>query len=61
VSFAELTRFDVDYLKKNLRIERRGGRSYNFTDKQANADALFVFHRDVEKAKSRLAASSTAQ
>ena len=61
VSFAELTRFDVDYLKKNLRIERRGGRSYNFTDKQSNADALFVFHRDVDKARSRLAASSTAQ
>jgi hypothetical protein len=45
-----LDEFTVDYLKKNLRIKLKGGRTYNFTDPNGNADHLFVFHRDVEKA-----------
>lgn len=45
-----LDEFVVDYLKKNLRIKLKGGRTYNFTDPEGNADRLFVFHRDVEKA-----------
>ncbi len=45
-----LEEFTVDYLKKNLRIKLKGGRTYNFTDPNGNADNLFVFHRDVEKA-----------
>jgi len=52
IAFAELDEFDVDYLKKNLRIHRRAGRTWNFTND--NADALFVFHRDVAKAKEKL-------
>jgi len=51
----DLQEFEVDYLKKNLRIRPRGGRTYNFTDPDENADRLFVFHRDVEKARQRLA------
>ena len=47
--------FAVDYLAHNLRIRVRGGRTYNFTDDQENADALFVFHRTVEDARDRLA------
>jgi len=50
-----LETFEVDYLKKNLRIKLRGGRTYNFADPEDNADRLFVFHRDVEKARERLA------
>jgi hypothetical protein len=50
-----LETFEVDYLKKNLRIKLRGGRTYNFADPDDNADRLFVFHRDVEKARERLA------
>lgn len=47
----------VDYLDKNLRVKQRGGRTWNFTDKTAaNADALFVFQRDVEAARKKLAA-----
>jgi hypothetical protein len=57
VGFGQLGRFQVDYLKKTLRVERRGGRGYDFTDKQPTADALFVFHRDVEKAMKRLQGS----
>jgi hypothetical protein len=58
VGFGQLGRFEVDYLKKTLRVERRGGRGYDFTDKQPTADALFVFHRDVDKARRRLAGAS---
>ena len=50
-----LEEFEVDYLEHNLRIKVRGGRTYNFTDGQENADALFVFHREVEEARERLA------
>ena len=53
---AELDEFEVDYLKKNLRIKRREGKTWNFTND--NADVLFVFHREVAKARDRLAAAS---
>jgi hypothetical protein len=47
--------FEIDYLKKNLALEVNG-KTYNFTDPDGNADPLFVFHRDVEKARQRLLA-----
>jgi hypothetical protein len=50
----ELDTFQVDYLEKNLRLKLRRGKQFNFTDPQGNADRLFVFHRDVEKARERL-------
>jgi PEGA domain len=55
LTFVELDEFEVDYLKKNLRVRRRGGRTWNFTND--NADALFAFHRDVNKARERLVAN----
>lgn len=55
LSFAQLETFTVDYLQKNLRVKQRGGKTWNFTDKNDNADALFVFHRDVEAARQKLA------
>jgi hypothetical protein len=55
LAYGDVETFEVDYLKKNLRIKKRGGKTYNFTDKQPNADALLVFHRNVEKAKAKLA------
>ena len=48
--------FNVDYLDKNLRVKERGGKTWNFTNKEENADALFVFHRDVDAARKKLAA-----
>ena len=56
IRFDELDGFTVDYLKKDLRVKKRGGRTWNFDDPQGQADNLFVFHRDVEKARTRLAA-----
>ena len=60
----DLGTFQVDYLEKNLRVGlRKGkrydftlrkGKRYDFTDPEGNADRLFVFHRDVEKARERL-------
>ena len=46
--------FEVDYLKKNLRVKIRGGKIYNFTDPDGNADRLFVFQRDVDKVRKRI-------
>jgi hypothetical protein len=53
--FGELDTFVVDYLKKTLRVKKRGGRTWTFEDPNGQADPLFVFHRDVEKARARLA------
>ena len=51
---ADLETFVVDYLDKNLKIKLRKGKQYNFTDPDGNADRLFVFQRDVDKARQRL-------
>jgi hypothetical protein len=50
----DLDTFEVDYLDKNLRIKPKQGKRYDFTDPDGNADHLFVFHRDVDKARGRL-------
>ncbi len=54
-SLSDLEAFQVDYQDKNLRLKLRKGKQFNFTDPDGNADRLFVFHRDVEKARQRLA------
>lgn len=54
-AMADLEQFQVDYQEKNLRVKVRRGKQYNFTDPDGNADRLFVFHRDVDKARQRLA------
>lgn len=53
--YAQVEQFAVDYLQKNLRVKQKGGKTWNFTDKNDNADVLFVFHRDVEAARKKLA------
>ena len=56
LQYAQIETFTVDYLDKNLRVKQRGGKTWNFTNKAENADVLFVFHRDVEAARKKLAA-----
>ena len=56
IPYAQVETFSVDYLQKNLRVKQRGGKTWNFTNKAENADPLFVFHRDVEAARKKLAA-----
>lgn len=54
--YSQLELFAVDYLEKNLKLKQKGGKQWNFTDKNAaNADKLFVFHREVEAARKKLA------
>ena len=45
----------VNYKEKELRLKIKGGKNFTFTTKAANADPLVVFHRDVEKARKKLA------
>jgi hypothetical protein len=56
IAFGQLESFEIDYLKKELKVKQKGGKNWNFTDKSENADKLFVFHRDVTKAREKLAA-----
>ncbi|MFN8061844.1 MAG: PEGA domain-containing protein [Vicinamibacterales bacterium] len=55
----DLTQFEVDYLKKNLKVKLKNGKTFNFTDKNGNADALFVFHRNVDKVRGKVAGSGS--
>jgi hypothetical protein len=55
VAFGDLEAFEVNYQERNLRLKVRKGRDYNFTDPEKDADRLFVFHRDVERARGLLA------
>jgi len=50
----EIDTLEIAYLENRLRIGVRGGKRYDFSDPANNADHLFVFHRDVEKARERL-------
>jgi PEGA domain-containing protein len=58
-TLGDLEQFVVDYQDKNLKIKVRRGKEYNFTDPDANADRLFVFQRDVDKVRQRLAKGDT--
>ena len=55
LAFDQIETFVIDYLDNNLRVKQRGGRTWNFTDEHDNADPLFVFHRDVQAARDKLA------
>lgn len=55
LAFADIDVFTLDYLQKALRVKKRGGRTWNFTTRAANADPLLVFQRDVDRARARLA------
>jgi hypothetical protein len=57
-ALSALEEFAVDYQEKRLRVKIRGGRTFNFTTRAPNADPLLVFHRDVEKAREKLAGNS---
>ena len=45
----------VNYNEKELRLKLKGGKTFTFTTRAANADPLVVFHRDVEKARTKMA------
>ena len=39
---------------RGIAVFTKKGKKYDFTDPQGNPDRLFVFHRDVDKARARL-------
>jgi hypothetical protein len=49
--FAQVETFAIDYMNKNLRVKQRGGRTWNFSTRDDNADPLLVFHREVEQGR----------
>lgn len=49
---ATLEPLQLDYLGRNLRVKRKGGKTWNFTSD--GADALLAFQKAVEKARARL-------
>ncbi len=51
LAFAEIEAFDLDADKKNLRIRRRGGKTWNFTTRGDATAALLTFHKDASRAK----------
>jgi hypothetical protein len=53
VALADIETLQVDYLENRLRVAVRG-KQYDFNDPTGNADPLFVFHRDVDQARTRL-------
>jgi hypothetical protein len=55
LSFSNLERFAVDDDGRTLQVKERGGRTWNFTTRTANADPLLRFQREVDRARSRLA------
>lgn len=54
VSLTSIETFEADFLQKNLRIRIRGGRTYDFTDPSGKAEALYLFHQEVDKVRRRL-------
>jgi hypothetical protein len=55
VGFGDLELFEIDYLKNNLRVRIRDGRTYNFASPSGGPNDLYAFHTKVEKARERLA------
>jgi len=54
VSLQNIETFQADFLQKNLKLKIRGGRSYDFTDPSGKADALYLFHQEVDKVRQRV-------
>ena len=51
LAFAEVETFELDAEKKNLRIRRRGGKTWNFTTRGDDAIALSTFHKEATRAR----------
>jgi hypothetical protein len=54
VALTAIDLFEVDFLKNNLKIRIRGGRTYDFADVSGRADGIYLFHQEVEKVRQRI-------
>jgi hypothetical protein len=52
--FTSLEQFEIDYIEKNLNVKVRKGKNYNFAEKSGNADALYVFHKNVQAFREKM-------
>jgi hypothetical protein len=59
IGLSDMEQFEVDYLAKTLKLKVRGGKAYSFSDPDGNIERVFAFHRDVDKARARLAKGDT--
>jgi hypothetical protein len=51
---SELEIFSIQYAQKTLKVKKRGGKSWNFTTKDATADSLVSFQQAVDHARQKL-------
>ena len=56
VALTDLDTFTVDYLEKNLKVKTKAGKTFNFADAEGDVNRLYLFHRDVDKARQRILA-----
>lgn len=54
VRLQDIEIFTADFLQKNLKLKIRGGRTYDFTDPSGKAEAIYLFHQEVEKVRQRI-------
>lgn len=52
--FGSLDQFEIDYIDKNLNVKVGKGKNYNFAEKSGSADALFVFHKNVQAFREKM-------
>jgi hypothetical protein len=49
LAFADVEALELDADKKNLRIRRRGGKTWNFTTRDETGTALTTFHKEAAR------------
>lgn len=54
VSLQNIDTFTADFLQKNLKLKIRGGKTYEFTDPSGKAEAIYLFHQEVDKVRQRV-------
>lgn len=54
VRLQDIDTFSADFLKKTLKLKIRAGRTYEFTDPSGKADAIYLFHQEVDKVRQRV-------
>jgi hypothetical protein len=54
VSLQNIETFTADFLQKNLKLKVRGGKTYEFTDPSGKAEAIYLFHQEVDKVRQRV-------
>jgi hypothetical protein len=54
VALTDIETFEADFLKNNVKVRIRRGKTYDFADPSGKPDALYLFHQEVDKVRKRL-------